>query len=443
MRGTSRSGSNQYGSNQYGSQSRDSFRDSRSDRDDSSRDSDEDFRGQNQRGQSQRDSSRDNDRDDFRSQGQRDFSRDNDRDQFSDQRGQFSDQRGSRESFDNSRASQSGRSDQFQSGRSDQSQSGRFDQRSGQSGFQGSTRGAASNQASVSGGQQQQITRAADMGLWFNRNNRNGLVISDVSSSGPISRFGFQEGDQIMSVNGNRVASEQQFLNLLTSPQFMNQRAQVAVWRNGQQVPVWVEPWTLMQGGSSGGGSAQSDPLHSYGIVLDDRYQSPVVWKVLPQSPAHYAGIRGNDVIVAWNGQHVNDPHELVSAAQQTEQSEIPVQLSRNRQLRNVTLEADGQNRTALRPSYEESYDNSSTSQQGSYQQGYGQPQGFQQGYTQPQTFQQSGYTQGQTYVQPGTTYAQPGTTYGQAQSGTYVQPQQGTYQQNNRPGILPWIRGR
>jgi hypothetical protein len=114
----------------------------------------------------------------------------------------------------------------------------------------------------------------------------------------------------------------------------------------------------------------------------------------------------------------VNDPQELEQAAQQTEQLEIPVQLSRNRQLREVTLEADGQTRTALRPSYEES---------SSQQDGYAQPQTLQQGYAQPQTYQQSGY------VQPGTTYTQTQGTY-------YQQP---TYQQQTRPGILPWIRGR
>jgi len=231
---------------------------------------------------------------------------------------------------------------------------------------------------------------------------------------------------------------------------------QVLVWRNGQQVPVWVQPWTLIQ--THSGAYAQADALQPYGIVLDDRYSSPVVWKVQPQSPAHYAGIRSNDIIVAWNGQHVNDPQELEHVAQQTQQSEIPVQLSRNRQLREVTLEADGQTRTALRPNYEES------SQQQTFQQeGYAQPQTFQQGgytqgqtlhqgYAQPQTFQQGGYTQGQTfqqgYAQPQTYqqsgYVQPGTTYTQPQQGTYYQ-QQGTYQQNqqNRPGILPWIRGR
>jgi len=230
-----------------------------------------------------------------------------------------------------------------------------------------------------------------------------------------------------MSVNGQRVASDQQFISTLMSPQVANQRVPVMVWRNGQQVPVYVEPWVLTQGlQGSGSGYAQANALEQYGIVLDDRYQAPVVWKVTPRSSAYYAGIRGNDVIVAWNNQHVNDPEELSNVVNQTDRSEIPVQISRNRQLRNLTLEADGQARTALRPTYDQSYD--ASPQQG----GYGQQQSTE-GYTQPQTYQQgqgyqqSGYQQGQTYQQG---YTQPQQGY----------QQQGAYQQN-RSGILPRLR--
>src|SRR5207237_10752997 len=141
-----------------------------------------------------------------------------------------------------------------------------------------------------------------------------------------------------------------------------NQRLPVMVWRNGQQTPVWVEPWLLTQHYQQSSGYAQADALEPYGIVLDDRYQAPVVWKVTPRSPAYYAGIRGNDVIVAWNNQHVNDPDELTNAVEQTDRSEIPVQISRNRQLRNLTLEADS-TRTALRPNYDQSYDGTTTKQ--------------------------------------------------------------------------------
>jgi len=373
---------NQYGSNQNQRFSRDSNRDDSRDGDESRQYSSNQYGNQNR-------------------QGQRDYSRDHDRDQV-----------GSSSRDYNTHDGRNSQSAQNQSGRSDQHQSGSFDQRGSQQDLQSqASRSQASGGTAAHQSQQHQINRGADIGLWFDRAHRNGLVVSDVSSSGPISRFGFREGDQIMSVNGQRVASEQQFISTLMSPQFANQRAQVMVWRNGQQVPVWVEPWVLNQGLQQTGGYAQNSALEQYGIVLDDRYQAPVVWKVTPRSPAYYAGIRGNDVIVAWNNQHVNDPDELSNVVGQTDRSEVPVQISRNRQLRNVTLEADGQTRTALRPGYDQSYDQTS-SQQGAY----AQPQEHQQGYSQP--------------------------SYTTQQQGGYTQPQQGTYQQN-RPGILPFLRGR
>jgi C-terminal processing protease CtpA/Prc len=271
-------------------------------------------------------------------------------------------------------------------------------------------------------GRQTQVSRAADIGLWFNRNTNNGLVISDVASSGAISRAGFREGDHIVSINGARVSSEQQFLNALMSPQIQNQRVQILVWRNSQQVPLWIEPWAVLHTASSS--QEQSNALEQLGLVMDDRYQFPVVWRVTPRSPAYYAGIRTNDVIVTWNGQHVRHPQDLDQVAEQTEASEIPVQISRNRQLRQVVLETDGQTRTALRPNYDqEQYDNRGTNQNG-YQQGQG-------------AYQQGAYQQGQ----------QPGVQQGYYQQGNNQQGtgQQGTYQQNMNqgPGLFPRLRGR
>jgi hypothetical protein len=196
----------------------------------------------------------------------------------------------------------------------------------------------------------------------------------------------------------------------LVSPEIQNRRVQVIVWRNDQRVPIWIEPWVLIQSDSAA--YAQADPLEPLGIVLDDRYQSPVVWKVVAQSAAYYAGIRAGDVIVAWNRQYVSDHQDLINLAQQTQANEFPVQISRNRQLRTVMLELDGQTRTALRPMYDQAV------QPGTYYE--------QRTYTQP----------GATYVQPGPTYVQPGMRY--TQPGTYGPPLM-----PGRPAILPRFRGR
>jgi hypothetical protein len=401
-------------------QGRDARRDTREDSRDTARQSRDDSRDQGQRDfQTQRDFSRDAQRDDFPDQQERDFSRDDaQRDQFRDQRDQFDDRRDQRrdqrDEFTDRRDQSRDERDQFDDRRDAQRddrdfESRRADQRGTREDFRASSR--------------TQVSRAADVGLWFERDTSRGLVISDIASSGPITRFGFREGDQLISINNTRVNSEQHFIQLLTSPQFQNQRVQIWVWRSGQQVPVWVEPWTLLQTSSSG--HARSDSLESFGVVLDDRYQLPVVWKVLPRSPAYYAGVRSNDVIVVWNGQHVNDPQELEELAQQTEDAEIQVQVSRNRQLRQLTLEMDGQSRTALRPGYDEGYGTTDA---------IGAPPA---GRTTGTSYQQRTYTQpGTAYVQPGTTYVQPGTTYIQPAPTLVPRPA------DVRPGILPRRRG-
>src|SRR2546421_7469217 len=57
--------------------------------------------------------------------------------------------------------------------------------------------------------------RGPDIGLWFNRGSRDGLVISDVATRGAIAKLGFREGDRIVSVNGRRVLSEREFIDFL------------------------------------------------------------------------------------------------------------------------------------------------------------------------------------------------------------------------------------
>ena len=62
-----------------------------------------------------------------------------------------------------------------------------------------------------------QDLRAPDIGLWFDRKAREGLVISDIASKGPITKLGFKEGDRIVSVNGKRVSREADFIDYLVS----------------------------------------------------------------------------------------------------------------------------------------------------------------------------------------------------------------------------------
>jgi len=177
------------------------------------------------------------------------------------------------------------------------------------------------------------------VGLWFNRGTTNGLVISDVASSGPISRLGFREGDRIVSVDGYRVNNERQFVQDLFYDDTLNQRVPVVVSRNGTQRTVYVEPSTLVDHYHT----SQYDPMQSFGLILDDRYNDRVVvWKTIPRTPAYYAGVRKGDVITSWDNTRVTRPDQLTQLVEQAEDSgnnEVQLTVYRGQQPRQLEVE--------------------------------------------------------------------------------------------------------
>jgi C-terminal processing protease CtpA/Prc len=176
----------------------------------------------------------------------------------------------------------------------------------------------------------------ADMGLWFNRNTSNGLVISDIGSSGPISRVGFREGDRIVSVNGTRVANQNQFMQYLFADDVINSRVPVVVARSGGQQTLYVEPSVLVDQYTT----VQRDPLDQFGVTLDDRYYDRlVVWKVIPRTPAYYAGVRAGDTLWAWDGQRLARPDDLMQAIDNTNSSDAQLTVYRGRQARELEVD--------------------------------------------------------------------------------------------------------
>jgi len=193
--------------------------------------------------------------------------------------------------------------------------------------------------------------RSADIGLWFNRNAQNGLVINSVNTTGAIASLGFRDGDRIVSVNGQRIVREADFVNYLFATNIRTQRVPVIVVRGGAQQTIYVQPTTLVEDYTTT--YSQTDPVEEFGIVVDDRYADQiVVWRVIPRSPAYYAGIRAGDVLVSFHNQKLTSARQLTTVVQGLDTGVIPVQVMRNRQAR--TLEVDftarAGRRTSLRP---------------------------------------------------------------------------------------------
>jgi len=275
------------------------------------------------------------------------------RDQGRDQRSQGQDQgRDQRTQGQNDQSRDQRMQGQYDQGR-DQRTQGQNDQRSRDTGRQ--TRDESGAAASGRSTFRSSDVRAPDIGLWFDRSDRNGLVISDISSKGAISRLGFHEGDRIVSVNGYRVNRETDFLNYLFANDVREQRVKVIVERDGREEVVWVEPTMLVEDYQY----VDNDPLENFGVVLDDRYDDRIViWKVIPQSPAYYAGLRAGDVFTTFHGRPVTTRQDFVRIIGDLREGEVPVQVRRGERVRDFAVdvprfEARSERRTAMRPNYD------------------------------------------------------------------------------------------
>ena len=178
--------------------------------------------------------------------------------------------------------------------------------------------------------------RSADIGLWFDTRSRDGLVINDLGT-GAISRWGFREGDRIYSVNGVRVDSERAFLTSLFDPRWRDERVSVVIYRHGRPWTVYVYPSQLVTEYTT---VATVDPLEQYGLILDDRYDDyVVVWRVLPRSPAYYAGLRPGDVITTFDNRRLTGRDDFVGWISRGNLDSVALGINRNRQSRLVDLD--------------------------------------------------------------------------------------------------------
>jgi len=189
-----------------------------------------------------------------------------------------------------------------------------------------------------------QVLRGPDVGLWFNPTIRDGLVIADVMTTGPFARLGFVEGDRIVSVNGRPVLTEPDFMQLLTANNA--EPVEGGLFRNARNQRIVVDPAILSQDNLV----AEVSPLEEFGIVLDDRFNDRVVvWQVLPQSPAFYAGFRPGDVVTTLGGQPFRTRAEFETAVSGMRAGQANVQVRRGDRARNLVVDVPQFTRTAQR----------------------------------------------------------------------------------------------
>jgi len=176
--------------------------------------------------------------------------------------------------------------------------------------------------------------RAPDIGLWFNRPTANGLVIADIAPTAAIAHLGFREGDRILTVNGHPVLTEPEFMQSLITGD--PNPVQVVVFRNGRNEVVTVDPSLVTQQTAF----APTNPLDQFGIVLDDRFDDRiVVWRVIPESPAFYAGFRPGDVVTTLAGQPFRTRTEFETALAGMRTDNANIQVRRGDRVRDLVID--------------------------------------------------------------------------------------------------------
>jgi predicted metalloprotease with PDZ domain len=143
-----------------------------------------------------------------------------------------------------------------------------------------------------------QTLRRFDFGGQFQ--TRDGrLTVGTVQEDGFFHNAGIREGDQIISINGQTVSSEDEFRRFAAGGQG---RVPVVVTRGGerQEIMVNLDDLNREQTGQNGNRAA-------LGIWFQSHPEGAFVMHVVPGSPAERAGIRRGDWLMSVNGTACDD----------------------------------------------------------------------------------------------------------------------------------------
>jgi len=154
---------------------------------------------------------------------------------------------------------------------------------------------------------------ARDLGLSLDRFTNRGLPVGRLASDSAFMKAGLRQGDVILSVNGNRLRSADDFDRYLyAGPR--DQRVVIVVLRDNREEEIYLEPTVLYV-------DEQADDYRpSFGIDYDHKSTDRIViLRVHPDSPAFAAGLRTGDVITTWNGQPIASTDDFVKTIRGTQ----------------------------------------------------------------------------------------------------------------------------
>ena len=171
-------------------------------------------------------------------------------------------------------------------------------------------------------------------GAFIELDSRGRIRLTDVSPDSPASTAGLQPGDVILSVEGYVPPSVNELMNFaakLVGTKKPGDKIALKIVRNEREQPLIL---TIAEASSAGGGLAakvaELSQTAVLGIAVKERDKYVVVTQVIPNEPAHKAGIRPGDAILAVGGQPITSYATLVGAIKKYLPGDnVPVEIRR------------------------------------------------------------------------------------------------------------------
>lgn len=130
-------------------------------------------------------------------------------------------------------------------------------------------------------------------------------------NEGPLYEAGIREGDQIISINGNKVLTQREIETIIMEED--NDEMDFLVERNGEKIEI---PVTLGY-----------ETRGYFGVGFSDSGEALYIYK---NSPAHICGLQTGDLVTSINDETVQSAEEIVNIIRRTVNSNIALTVLRN-----------------------------------------------------------------------------------------------------------------
>ncbi len=175
----------------------------------------------------------------------------------------------------------------------------------------------------------------ATMSRALNLPTRDGILVAQVVEDGPAKKAGLQDGDVILEVDGRKVTNSSQFRAYVAS-QMPGKRITLKINRDGRTRDISI---TLQELPAEGTLAAGQDALWDrVGFTMEtaaaqNGIRGAQITTVNPQSKAHAAGLRKDDILISVNRRTIRTAEEASALLQPLKRGEVVlIQVVRDRQ---------------------------------------------------------------------------------------------------------------